>query len=157
MDSLKINQQKVTSQNAEQLVKLCPFNAIEYDDGRLDINAACKMCKICVKKGPDGVIELVKGKDKKIDKSKWKNIAVYVDHSKADIHPVTFELIGKALELAKKVKYEVYCVFLGHGIKEKANELLYYGVDKVFVCDYKELEDFKIEPYTAAFENFIKK
>ncbi len=157
MDALKINQKKVTEANAQELVNICPFNAIEYHEGKMDINAACKMCKICVKKGPQGVIELVKTKDKKIDKSKWRGIAVYVDHHKGNIHPVTFELIGKALELAEKVKYEVYCVFLGHNIKEKAKELLYYGVDKVFVCDYKELEHFKIEPYTSAFENFIKK
>jgi electron transfer flavoprotein alpha subunit len=30
-------------------------------------------------------------------------------------------------------------------------------VDEVFVYDYEELKDFRIEPYTAAFEDFIEK
>ncbi len=38
---------------------------------------------------------------------------------------------------------------MGHNIKEKANELLYYGVDEVFVYDDEALKHFRIEPYTA--------
>ena len=71
------------------------------------------------------------------------------------IHPVTLELIGKAKELAKKINQPVYALFIGHNIEKKAEELLHYGVDKVFVYDYEELNDFTIEPYTAAFEDFI--
>jgi electron transfer flavoprotein alpha subunit len=67
------------------------------------------------------------------------------------------ELIGKAKELAAVVGFPVYCVFIGHDIKHKAEELLYYGVDEVFVYDLVELKDFRIEPYTAAFEDFVKK
>jgi len=65
------------------------------------------------------------------------------------------ELLGKARELADKVGFPVYALFLGHEIKDKADELLHYGADKVFVYDHKELKDFRIEPYTAAFEKFI--
>jgi electron transfer flavoprotein alpha subunit len=157
MGKLKINQEKVNDQNAEQLVKICPFNAIEYIDGNLDINAACKMCKICVKKGPKGVIEFIRDDFIKVNKNMWKGIVVYVDHVEGVIHPVTFELIGKAKELAKKVNYPVYCVYLGYQILDSAEELLHYGVDEVFVYDYEELQHFRIEPYTAAFEDFINK
>jgi electron transfer flavoprotein alpha subunit len=67
------------------------------------------------------------------------------------------ELIGQAKELAAAVAYPIYCVFMGQGIAKKAKELLYYGVDEVFVYDYEELADFRIEPYTAVFEDFIRK
>jgi electron transfer flavoprotein alpha subunit len=46
---------------------------------------------------------------------------------------------------------------MGHDIKDKGEELLHYGVDEVFVYDYEELKDFRIEPYTAVFEDFINK
>ena len=46
---------------------------------------------------------------------------------------------------------------MGSKIKEKAEELLHYGVDKVFVYDNPQLDRFKIEPYTAVFEDFIEK
>lgn len=153
MAKIVIHQDKVT--NPEELIKLCPFSAIEYVNEYLTINAACKMCNICINKGPEGVFELVEEKVECIDKDKWKGIAVYVDHLEGDIHPVTFELIGKAKELAAKINHPVHAVFMGHDIKDKANELLHYGVDEVFVYDEEELKDFRIEPYTAAFEDFI--
>ena len=110
MGRLKINQEKINDESAEKLIKICPFNAIEYKNGILDINAACKMCKICIKKGPEGAIEFVEDDIREVDKNAWKGIVVYVVHVEGKIHPVTFELIGKAKELAKKVNYPVYCI-----------------------------------------------
>jgi electron transfer flavoprotein alpha subunit len=155
MGKLLIHQDLVNEEIAEKLVNLCPFGSIEYKDGKIDIDAGCKMCRLCVKKGPNGVIEFVEEPAPKVDKGAYKGIAVYVDHVEGEIHPVTYELIGKAKELAEKVKYPVYCIFLGYQILESAEKLLYCGVDKVFIYDYRELEHFRIEPFTAAFEDFI--
>ena len=157
MNKLNCNQEKVNKSNIEELLKACPFGAIEYKEGKIEVNAGCKMCKLCVKKGPLGVMEFVETEDSKIDKSLWNGIGVYVDHVEGDIHPVTMELIGKARELAAVVNFPVYCVFIGHNILEKAQELLHYGIDEVFIYDYEELKDFRIGPYTAAFEDFVNK
>lgn len=153
MAKLVINQEKVV--NIDELISICPFRALENNNGKLDINSNCRMCKICVNKGPKGAVEYIDDEKVLIDKSKWKGVAVYVDHIDGNIHPVTFELIGKARELADKVGQEVSCIFIGHDIKEKANELLHYGVDKVYVYEDKSLNNFNIEPYTAFFEEFI--
>ncbi|NFI01175.1 electron transfer flavoprotein subunit alpha [Clostridium botulinum] len=154
MAKLVVNQEKIT--NKEELIKICPFGALEINDGKVEINGACKMCKLCVKKGPKGAIEYIEEEVKSIDKDLWKGISVYVDHVNGRIHPVTYELIGKARELAAKINHPVYCVFIGHKVSEEAKELLHYGVNKVFVYDDEELKDFRIEPYAAAFEDFIK-
>ncbi len=141
--------------NIEEMIRLCPFNAMENRNGELSINAACKMCKICVKKGPKGAVEYVEEEAARIDKSLWKGIAVYVDHIDGQIHPVTYELLGKARELATKINHPVYAVMMGSGIGERGRELLHYNVDKVFLYDYKALDRFKIEPYTAVLEDFV--
>lgn len=154
MVKLVINQEKIN--DIDEFIKICPFGAIENIHGKVEINAGCKMCKLCVKKGPEGAAVLVEEKaEVKLDKSKWQGITVYVDHIDGEIHPVTFELIGKARELADKVGHKVYCVFMGDGISDKAKELLHYGVDEVYVYDYKELKHFKIDSYTSVFEDFI--
>lgn len=155
MAKLVVNQEKIT--NVEELMKICPFGAMEVIEGKLEIGAACKMCRLCVKKGPQGAVEYIEEKVEEIDKSLWSGVTVYVDHVEGDIHPVTLELIGKARELADKVNQKVYCLFMGENITEKAEELLHYGVDEVFVYDRKELKNFRIEPYTAVFEDFINK
>ncbi|MCY6484592.1 electron transfer flavoprotein subunit alpha/FixB family protein [Clostridium aestuarii] len=158
MGRLLVHQEKLNKKIIDQLMNICPFNAMEEKDGKIDITAGCKMCRLCVKKGPKGVVEFVEDKAKPaVDKSKWRGIAVYVDHVDGNIHPVTMELIGKGKELAAKINHPVYCVFIGHNIKDKAEDLLRYGVDEVFVYDYEELKNFRIEPYAAAFEDFVNK
>lgn len=156
MGRLVVHQDKIEDLNS--VIKICPFGAMEIVNGKVEINASCRMCKVCVRKGPKGAFEFVEDENKVlVNKDEWKGIAVYVDHVNGEIHPVTLELIGKARELADKVNQKVYCLFMGNGIKDKAGELLHYGVDEVIVYDYKELENFRIEPYTAVFYDFINK
>lgn len=156
MAKLIIHQEKVTDN--QELVKICPFGAMEEKDGKLTINAACKICRLCVKKGPKGAVEYVDDTVKpSVNKEEWKGIAVYVDHVDGKIHPVTFELLGKAKELAAITGHPVYALFMGNHITEQSRELLHYGADKVFVYEEEELARFKIEPYTAVFEDFIGK
>lgn len=156
MAKLIIHQEKVTDN--QELVKICPFGAMEEKDGKLTINAACKMCRLCVKKGPKGAVEYVDDTVKpSVNKEEWKGIAVYVDHVDGKIHPVTFELLGKAKELAAITGHPVYALFMGNHITEQSRELLHYGADKVFVYEEEELARFKTEPYTAVFEDFIGK
>ncbi len=153
MAKLVINQKLVG--NIDTMISLCPFGAMENKNGELQINSACKMCKICVKKGPKGAVEYVEEAIPAIDKSKWKGIAVYVDHIDGVIHPVTYELIGKAKELAAKINHPVYAVMMGSNIDKQSHELLHYAVDKVYVYDHEKLDRFKMEPYTAVFEDFV--
>ena len=156
MGSLVVNKAKVTPEAAEALVKVCPFGAISYEGGNIDISSACKMCKLCVKKG-GGLVDFVEDVAPTVDKSQWNGVCVYVDHHEGDIHRVTYELIGKARELASVIGHEVYALMIGSGIESAAEKLLHYGVDKVFVYDDPALLDFRVEPYTAAFYDFVEK
>ena len=154
MATIKINHNNIKS--TDNLEELCPFGAIEVVNKELQINSACKMCKICIKKQPE-IFEFVESAQISVDKNEWQGIAVYLDHVGGKIHPVSFELIGKARELAAKIKQPVICLMAGHNIEENAKQALKYGADEVFLYDQPELEHFKIEPYTATFEDFISK
>ena len=155
MGKLVINHNLVTPEKAEALMELCPFGAISYEDGKLDISSGCKMCKMCVRKG-GGLVEFQED-SKEVDKSLWRGICVYADCDRGKVHRVTFELCGKARELASVTGHPVYALLIGHDVAQAAGTLLRYGVDKVFVYDHPELADFRIEPYTAAFCDFIEK
>ncbi len=155
MGKLVINKNLVTPEKAQNLIEICPFNAISYNDGELDISSACKMCKLCVRRG-EGVIEFEESTTE-IDKSEWKGILVFADSVGEKIHRVTFELIGKAKELSKVTNHPVYALVIGYDLKKKSETLLKYGVDKVFTYDNEAFKEFRIEPYTAAFYDFIKK
>ncbi len=157
MGKLVIHQNLVTPEKAKDLAKVCPFGAIGYENGKLDISAACKMCKICTKKS-DGVITFEEDAPAgEIDKSLWRGICVYADHRGDTVHRVTYELCGKARELAKVTGHPVYALLIGSRVETCARRLLRYGVDKVFVYDDPAFSDFRIEPYAAAFYDFIQK
>jgi len=153
MGRLVVHQDKIT--DIKELMAICPFGAMTEKDGTIEISAACRLCKLCVKKS-NGAMEFVEDEPKaQIDKRNWQGIAVYIDHVEGHIHPVSFELLGKARELADKIHQQVYALFMGHNIDGAAKELRYYGVDRIFVCDKKILSDFNIESYTKVFEHFI--
>ena len=57
MAELIIHQDKIPDN--QELIKLCPFGAMEEKDGKVTISAACKMCRLCVRKGPKGAVEYV--------------------------------------------------------------------------------------------------
>lgn len=156
MGKLLVRNDLITPEKANELVKLCPFGAISYNDSKVDISSACKMCKLCVKKG-GGLVEYVEEEQVGVDKDLWKGVCVYVDQRGGNIHKVTYELLGKAKELAKVISHPVYALVIGSNMGEGLNKLLYYGVDKVFVYDDPAFADFRIEPYTAAFCDFIEK
>lgn len=155
MGKLVINENLVTQEKAEKLIEICPFGAISYADGKLDISSACKMCKMCVRKG-EGLVDFVEDAQQ-IDKSQWTGVCVYADCSGGTIHRVTYELCGKAKELAQVTGHPVYALLIGHNTDAAAENLLHYGVDKVFVYDDPAFAEFRIEPYTEAFCDFIDK
>lgn len=153
MSYIKIHQEKAV--DPASLCGICPFNAIEVAAGKLAINAGCRMCRLCVKKHGD-VFEFVEeSSESGVDKSQWRGIAVVAEIEEGNIHPVTFELLGKARVLAQKVNFPVYCLVIGYNITAQAQKILEYDADEVFVYDRKELEQFRIEPYTAVLEDFI--
>ncbi|MEY8543691.1 electron transfer flavoprotein subunit alpha/FixB family protein [Dubosiella newyorkensis] len=140
------------------LIDLCPFKAMEMTADGLNINAGCKMCKLCVRKGPKGAVEFVEDQvQPQIDKSVWNGICVYVDQVDGAIHPVTFELLGKAKDMAHVIDQPVQALLIGSNVSDLAHELLHYGADEVYVYDDERLDRFKIDAYTNVFEDFIQK
>ena len=157
MAKLVINHDKINHKKMMELIELCPFNAIEEQEGQTYINSGCKMCKLCVKNG-NGSIEFVEDETvTSVNKKLWKGITVYIDHFNGVINPVSLELIGKARELAGIISHPVQAILIGSDIKKIAEELEHYGVDEIHVYDYKELEHFKVQNYTEVFADYIHK
>lgn len=87
----------------------------------------------------------------------FKGVYVFAQQFDCQISGVSFELIGKAKELAADLETEVTAVILGDGVKALANDLVAYGADKVIVVDDKELKEYTTEPYTHAIYSVIEK
>ncbi|RLG09034.1 MAG: electron transfer flavoprotein subunit alpha/FixB family protein [Thaumarchaeota archaeon] len=86
-----------------------------------------------------------------------KGILVYAEVESERIHPVAFELLGKAREISEKIGGEVWGIILGHEIRDLAPELIQYGADKVFVYDHPTLREFDVIRYKEILVDFVKK
>ena len=155
---INIQQALVNAQNAAELRQICPFNAFEYDGQTLSISAACRMCKLCVTRGPAGVVTWQDEPEplQAVDKAAWRGVAVFAEKRGESVHPVTLELLGKAKELAGVTGHPVYVVAVGEGMQGVSRELLHYGADKVYLYDDPCFEPFNVAPYANAFYDFIE-
>jgi electron transfer flavoprotein alpha subunit len=68
-------------------------------------------------------------------------------------HDLTLEMLGKARELANRLHTDVAAVLLGNNVQEKANDLIEYGADKIYLIDNPALESFQAEPYLSVLHN----
>lgn len=90
-----------------------------------------------------------------MNKEEYKNIFVFVEQREGKIQNVGLELLGKARELADDLGQEVYAMFLGHNIKNQAQELISFGADKVLLVEDESLAVYTTEPYTQAITQMI--
>ena len=77
----------------------------------------------------------------------YKGLMVFAEQREDRIHPVSYQLLGKGTEIADKLGVELSSVLLGNQMEEKANELIYYGADKVFLYDHPALKEFDLLNY----------
>lgn len=131
----------------------CPFGAITLADGKVEIGAGCRMCRLCVKGCPQAALALEDTPRKKVDKSAWKGILVFAEVEEGALHPVTLELIGKALALSAG-RHPIYAALAAQD-SALAQELTYYGVDRVLQYPQQELKHFICERYAAMLEDAV--
>ena len=139
--------------------KACPFDSITMVDKKpvIDLDK-CTLCASCVEACRKfGAVEIIRSTTQTPDIEKYKGVWVFAQQRKSVVAPVTYELLGKARELADKLKTDVACVLLGHNIKDKAQDLICRGADKVYVVDDPKLEHLLEEPYARIVTNLIRK
>ena len=82
--------------------------------------------------------------------SEYKGVYVFVQQVEGVIAPVSFELIGRAKELAKDLNTTVSAVLCGHNVAHLADDLGEYGADTVVLIDDPALAEYTTEPYAQA-------
>lgn len=155
-DSIKVILEKCVG--CSLCVKACPFAAIIIKDKKAAIDLSkCNLCGACKDACKFDAIAIFKPQIAKADFSAYKDVWVFVETEREKISSVSYELLGKARELANDLHSKVVAVFLGHNIQEKAQTLIHRGADKVITVDKKELENFISENYANVISHLIKK
>ncbi|MDI6784675.1 MAG: electron transfer flavoprotein subunit alpha [bacterium] len=161
-------------------VKVCPFGALEMVDresipearsqkseGRvskrivvIDLDK-CTLCGACVPECKLDAIELEEevGAEElqpgTIDQ--YKGVWIFAEQRENKVQPVVYELLGEGRKLADTLGEELGAVLFGSGMQEQANELIYYGADKVYYMDDPLFKEFQDDPYSEAMKRLVRK
>jgi electron transfer flavoprotein alpha subunit len=68
-------------------------------------------------------------------------------------HDLMLEMLWKGREIADKLQTSLAAVLMGFNVQEKADELIKYGADKVYLVDNQALAHFQIEAYLSVLHN----
>lgn len=156
--SIQIISEKCTG--CSLCVKVCPFDAIRVLNKKatIDLNK-CNLCGACVHtckfkaillEKPANTCELPDIKD-------YKGIWVFIEQKKGEIQSISYELLGKAQELAKKLNCKVSGVLIGYNLDKHLDELIRHGADILYLVQSPEIAHFQDEPYTNILVNLIQK
>jgi len=153
----------------------CPVDAIAVDEGVAKIDYdKCVVCGKCVKVCPTDALYIEPPEGEKPaeaeaqaeeaaaeelppELAEYRGVWVWVEHFHGEVHPVSWELLGKACELAQPRKCKVGAMVLGHNVDHLAREAGHYGADVVYLIDDPLLEDYRTEPYMHGIVNLVRK
>ena len=71
------------------------------------------------------------------------------------VRPVTYELLGKGIELATKLQSELCALVFGGGIEDQIRSLITHGADKVYVLKNERLSQYSNDAYASALAQTI--
>jgi len=139
---------------------ICPVGAIEIIDGvaRIDPDA-CIGCGKCADVCPVESIKFERKRPRAVRKKKaetpagvpgYEGVAVFVEVLEGRGASVSWELVGKARDLAGKLGTTVLGFVVGREVEEVARQALAYGCDDVHVVDDPLLETYLPRSYGKA-------
>lgn len=137
-------------------VKACLFGGIRLDGKIPVLTEHCTACGACVEVCKTGAIMSEGAPPEPRDLSAYKDIWVIAEQQEAGIHPVSFELLGKARELARERSCRVAAVLAGKDLKGDAQALIDGGADTVYLADEAFFYPYRTAPHERVIAALIE-
>ncbi|MCX5698139.1 MAG: FAD-binding protein [Candidatus Omnitrophica bacterium] len=141
-------------------IKACPFDAIRMMDKKASIDLhKCTLCGACKDacKFKAVLLENAPAKCVLPDIKNYQGIWVFIEQKNGRVQSVSYELLGKAQELAKKLNCQVSGVLIGNKLEDQLDELIFCGADNIYLVEACELANFQDESYTNILVELVKK
>jgi len=88
---------------------------------------------------------------------KKKPFWVVAEIVQGQVRPVTYELLGKGIELATRLESELCALTFSEGTEDQTRSLITHGADKVYVLKNQRLSQYSNDAYASALAQTITK
>ncbi|WP_109430201.1 electron transfer flavoprotein subunit alpha/FixB family protein [Sulfoacidibacillus thermotolerans] len=88
--------------------------------------------------------------------SDYEGILIVVEQRGGVAKKVSWQLLGEGRRLADKLHTHLSALVIGSNVSALAKEAIYRGADKVYLCDSKELENYRTRPYSKVCLSVIR-
>jgi electron transfer flavoprotein alpha subunit len=140
-------------------VKACAQDAIEIVEKKAVIDLEkCNFCAACLEacKKYEAIVITKDDEQGAGDIDSYRNVAVFIEQRDGEIAGVSYEVLGEARKLADQFGEKLIAVALGNGMRDKAEQLVKYGADKVVYLDGPDLAMFRDDTYAALVAEVIQ-
>jgi electron transfer flavoprotein alpha subunit len=147
----------------------CPVGAIELAPegvARIDPEL-CIGCGKCFESCPVDAVKFERKKRKKLTEAErgmpkeglpgYSGVAVFIETAGGEGAHVSWELVGKARELAQVLDTRVLGFLVGNGVESIADEAIAFGCDEVHVIDDSRLRQYLSVTYGKALTDLCNK
>ncbi len=137
-------------------VKGCLFGGIKLENSVPILTDFCTGCGACVEMCKTGAIVLsAEAKPAPKDSHLYSGICVVAEQHDGTVHPVSLELMGKAVQLARQLSTDVSCIMAGSNIESLAETLIFHGADRIFLVSAPVLKYYRTAPFVRAVAKVI--
>ncbi|MBN1278001.1 MAG: electron transfer flavoprotein subunit alpha [Deltaproteobacteria bacterium] len=139
----------------KRCIKACPYGAIELKDGKASILDRCTSCGACLDVCREKAIKTDVKQRAIPDFSDRKGIWVFAEQRYGTLSKVSFELLGKAQELAETLNQDVSALLLGNQVSHLSEILIKYGAQNVYIADDPCLKNYRTNAYTSIIKELV--
>src|SRR4051812_3607566 len=82
------------------------------------------------------------------DWSAYRGVLIVVEQREGEAKKVSWQLLGEGKKLAAKLEVPLMALVMGDNVEHLAHEAVYYGADKVYLCESPVLKDYRTRPFS---------
>ncbi len=102
-------------------------------------------------------ISIQRKKIEDVDLTQYKDVWIVAEIKDDKVRKVSFELLGKAKELAAELKQETCVLLIGENVKKFALDFSKRSANKIYLVEHEALKEYYTETYSSVVTGLISK